>query len=143
MTKEKAVKLLEKISHDYIRARDSVTIGGSFQGYCVDCGKWAEGQYFQAGHFLPSGSSGAVLRYHPQNMHGQRAGCNMKHQQEQVKINYTFAMIKKYGKKRVEELRKLKQKSIKADITFYEMMIDLYRKGDEVAIIHYLEKIVK
>jgi len=112
-----------------------------FSGYCFDCGLWSEGQQFQAGHFYPSGSCGALLRYHPQNMHGQRGGCNMKHQQEKVKINYTLAMIKKYGKKRVEELGRLKNRSIKADSIFYETMIKLYEQKDEKKIIKYLESL--
>lgn len=129
---------LYKISHTFIRKRDSkddITIGGN----CFDCGKYAEGGNFQAGHWIPDSAGGALLRYHPQNMHGQAGGCNMTYQQETVKINYTFAMIKKYGKKRVDELRALRNKTVKADATFYMKLIELYEKGDEKAIIKYLE----
>lgn len=138
--KQKLEKELEKVSHDFIRERDSKDknfIGGN----CFDCGIWAEGQQFQAGHFLPSGSCGALLRYHPHNMHGQSGGCNMKHQQENVKIRYTFSMIKKYGIKYVEKLRSMKQKSIKADVIFLQKLIDLYKKGNEKNIINYLERL--
>lgn len=131
---------LYTISHTYIRKRDSKDkdfIGGN----CFDCGCWAEGGNFQAGYWIPDAGGGAVLRYHPQNMHGQAGGCNMKYNQERVKIDYTFAMIKKYGKKRVDELRALKNKVIKADIIFYQTMIDLYKKGDEKAIVKYLESL--
>lgn len=131
---------LEKVCHDYIRARDSVMVGG-FCGHCFDCGKWSEGQHFQAGHFHPSGSSGAILRYHPHNIHGQASGCNMAFQQERVKINYTLAMINKYGKNYVEKLGQLKQKTIKADCIFYQTMIDLYNEGNEKKIIKYLESL--
>ena len=96
----KAAKELEEVSHTYIRKRDSKTkdfIGGN----CFDCDKYCEGQQFQSGHFSPSGSCGAVLRYHPHNMHGQSGGCNCKYQQEKVKIDYTMRMIKKYVKKYV------------------------------------------
>lgn len=135
---KKAIKNLTLISHTYIRKRDSVNdyeIGGR----CIDCGEIAHGQNFQAGHWIPDAAGGATLRYHPYNMHGQAGGCNMKHQQERVKINYTFRMIKKYGMKRVEELRQLKNKCIKADIIFYEKMIELYKAGDEKAIVKFLE----
>lgn len=65
----------------------------------------------------------------------------MKHQQEKVKINYTFAMIKKYGKKRVEEIRRLRNKTIKADIIFIQKLTELYEKGVEKDIINYLESL--
>lgn len=136
--KQKLEDKLEKVCHDYIRRRDSKDrdfIGG----YCFDCGVWSEGQYFQAGHFLPSGATGVLLRYHPHNIHGQSAGCNMKYRQETVKINYTFKMIAMYGKKYVEKLQQLKYKTIKADVIFLQKMIDLYQEGDEKKIIKYLE----
>lgn len=139
--KQKLEDELEKISHDYIRIRDSKDkhfIGGN----CFDCSNWAEGRHFQAGHFVPSGSCGALLRYHPHNMHGQASGCNMKVQQEQVKIRYTFAMIKKYGLKYVDKLRQMKNKSIKADTIFLSKMIELYKKGDEKLIVKYLESLI-
>jgi len=137
---KKIKKELEKVSHTFIRVRDSKSkefIGG----YCFDCGVWAEGQQFQCGHFEPSGSCGALLRYHPHNMHGQAGGCNCKYQQEKVKINYTMAMIKKYGKKYVDKLRFMKNKSIKADILFYMKMLELYKEGNEKKIVKFLEEL--
>ena len=138
---KKLAQKLEKISHDYIRRRDSINPDVEIGGYCFDCAKLVFGPMFQAGHFLPSGSCGAILRYHPHNMHGQAGGCNCKYQQERVKINYTMAMIKKYGKKYVDKLISLKNKSIKADSIFYEKMIELYEQGDEKAIVNYLENL--
>jgi len=140
LTKKLAQKL-EKVSHDFIRRRDSIEPDIVIGGYCFDCGKLTYRQMFQAGHFLPSGSCGAILRYHPRNIHGQASGCNCKYQQEKVKINYTMAMIKKYGKKYVDSLIALRNKSIKADSIFYQKMIDLYEAGDEEAIVEYLESL--
>ena len=137
---KKAKKDLEIISHTFIRKRDSVhpdLIGG----YCFDCGTYAEGQHFQAGHFETSGGHGAILRYHPHNMHGQASGCNMKQRQEVVKINYTLKMLERYGMERLEKLRQLKNKSVKADIIWYEKMIELYEAGDEKAIVEFLEAV--
>jgi len=138
---EKAIKELKEISHDYIRRRDSFNkeeIGGK----CFDCDTVAYGQQFQAGHFIPDSVGGALLRYHPHNMHGQTGGCNMKPSQERVKIEYTLKMLEKYGLTYVNHLRSLKQKSIKADITFYNKMIELYKKGNEKKIVDYLESLV-
>lgn len=139
---KRAKKKLEELSHTYIRNRDSYR-KGIIAGICCTCGKWCEGGDFQAGHYEPDGSCGVLLRYHPQNMHGQGGFCcniNRNHQQK-MGNDYTFFMINKYGKERVEQIRRLKQKSISADIIFYETMIDLYSKGDEQKIIHYLEEI--
>lgn len=135
---KRAKKQLKKISHDFIRNRDSVN-DYEFAGNCFDCGKYTEGSQFQCGHWEPDSTGGATLRYHPHNMHGQSGSCNCYFRQEQVKINYTMAMIKKYGHDRVNELLLLRNKSIKADIFFYEKMIDLYKSGVEEDIVSYLE----
>lgn len=136
-TIKKLKKDLEIISHTYIRKRDG--INGEIKGYCFDCGEYVEGQQFQAGHWEASGSSGALLRYHPDNMHGQAGKCNMLRSQERVKIAYTMRMIEKYGLERVEELRRLKQKIVKADRYFYTTLIELYKAGNEKTIIEFLE----
>ena len=139
---KKAKEELVELSHTHVRRRDSID-EDKIGGYCFDCGEYAEGQQFQAGHFEADSVGGALLRYHPLNMHGQAGGCNMKQSQERVKINYTLKMIDMYGREFVDFLRSLKKKSIKADIIFYERMIELYKAGDEVAIINYLHNLAK
>lgn len=135
-----AKNILVQLSHDFVRERDSIFEAEKFGGYCVDCGKYDSGQQFQAGHWIADAVCGVLLRYHPRNMHGQKGGCNMKHQQETVKINYTFAMIKKYGTEYVEKLRAMKdKKTAQGDIFFYEKLIELYRAKDEQAICDFLE----
>lgn len=139
---KRIVTELEKVSHDFIRHRDSDEQNKhaeTFGGNCFDCGMYDEGQYFQAGHFEPSGANGARLRYHPHNMHGQRGGCNMKQRQEFVKINYTLAMIRKYGQDYVYKLKALKNKPLKADIIFYSKLLGLYKAGNEDDIVEFLE----
>lgn len=138
--KKKLAKKLEKISHDYIRRRDSFNndlniIGGN----CFDCGSQAFGQQFQCGHFIPDSVGGALLRYHPLNMHGQAGKCNVWFNSEMVKIRYTAMMYQKYGKKRVASLIALKNRSIKADSLFYLKMIKLYEQGNENKIVKYLD----
>ena len=136
---KKLAKELETISHTFIRKRDG--INGQIKGYCIDCGKYAEGQQWQAGHFEPSGASGALLRFHPHNMNGQAGSCNVGYVQERVKVAYTLKMIDMYGREYVDKLRALKQRSIKADRFFYEEMIALYKTGNEKLIVEYLENI--
>lgn len=140
---QKLAKELEKISHDYIRRRDSKDkdfIGGN----CVTCGKYCENGNFQAGHWEPSSTCGAILRFHPHNMAGQGGYCcNInRHGQQRMGNEYTMVMIAKYGIKYVEYLRSLKHKTIKADSIFYQKMIDLYTAGDEKAIVAYLDSLV-
>jgi len=139
---KKAKEVLYKLSHTYIRRRDSKDpdfIGGN----CFTCGKWCEGGDFQAGHFEPDSTGGALLRYHPLNMNGQGGYCcNInRHGQQRIGIEYYDRMVKKHGLKKVQALRALKQKSIKADLPFYLKMIELYETGDEKKIIKYLESL--
>lgn len=136
---KKLAKVLEKISHDYIRNRDSVSYG-TIAGYCFDCGEYVVGQQFQAGHWIPS-SKGALTRYHPHNMHGQAGKCNCKYDQEKVKINYTFKMQDKYGYEHCMKLKAMSEKMVKANTKFYEDLIELYKEGDETKIVGYIDSI--
>lgn len=135
---KRAKKILHDLSHTYIRKRDSI-YEDKIAGYCFDCGKPAEGVMFQAGHWIPDSVGGATLRYHPDNMHGQAGGCNAHFQQEKVKVDYTLKMVEIYGMERVEALKALKNRTIKADILWYEKMIELYTKAVEKDIVHFLE----
>lgn len=135
---KRAKAKLEKISHDFVRRRDS-KVDDRLAGNCVDCGLWTEGGQFQAGHFESSGGNGAWLRYHPRNMHGQAGGCNMARSQEKVKISYTLKMIDKYGREYVDYLRSYKQISIKADIYYYESLYNMYQNGTEEQICEWLD----
>ena len=134
-----AKNVLYKLSHTYIRERDSKD-ESFIAGNCFDCGVWCEGGNFQAGHFIPD-SRGFITRYHPHNMHGQAGGCNMKYQQERVKINYTMKMIAKYGKAYVDKLILLSNKTVRVDLSVYLKLIELYREKDEPKIVKYIESL--
>ncbi len=136
---KKAKKKLVEVSHTHVRKRDSVS-EDKIGGYCFDCGRYAEGAQFQCGHWIPDSSGGASLRYHPHNMHGQSGACNCGYNQEMVKINYSTNMVRKYGQERIDKLLQLKNKVIKADIIWYEKLIELYTVGNEQDIINFLEK---
>lgn len=138
---KKAKKDLKELSHTFVRRRDG--INGELRGYCFTCGTYCEGGNFQAGHWEPDSTGGALLRFHPSNMNAQGGYCcNInRHGQQRVANEYTLRMIEKYGLERVNQLRRLKQKSIKADILFYLKMIELYRTGDEAKIVEYLESL--
>ena len=141
---KRAKNVLTELSHTFVRKRDSVSGDGNvFGGPCCSCGKFCGGSDFQAGHWEADSTGGAILRYHPQNMHGQGGFCcNInRHGQQRMGVAYTMFMIKRYGLKHVEFLRSLKKKVIKADIIFFETMIELYRQGDEKKIVAYLHSL--
>ncbi len=137
---KKAIKTLALLCHTFVRHRDSID-DYEIGGYCFDCGKLVQGADFQAGHWTPSSSGGALLRYHPLNIHGQASSCNCGYRQEMVKVNYTLAMTRKYGEEKCLKLLALKNKTIKADLIFYLKMIELYKLGVEQDIVDYLESI--
>lgn len=140
---KKAQAKLKEICHAFVKDRDGIPNNYRRSGICCTCGRYCEGGDYQAGHYEPSGSCGALLRYHPQNIHGQGGFCcniNRNHQQK-MGNDYTFYMIKRYGQKRVAELRALKRRNIKASLSFYEKMIELYETRDEKKIIKYLESL--
>lgn len=136
---KKLAKELETISHMYIRKRDSA-VDGRIAGYCFDCKKYKEGKDFQAGHWIPS-SKGVLTRYHPHNMHGQASGCNCQYNQEMVKINYTFAMQKRYGDEYCKKLKIMSEKTKRVTEIFYKNMIYLYQQEDEQKIVDYLDRL--
>ena len=131
-----AKKKLYEVSHKYIRDRDCK----DGKGHCIDCNKEVGAKWIQCGHFIPDHSGQILLRYHPHNMWGQFSGCNLKFAQERVKINYTLAMIDKFGRAYVDSLVKMVDagRAVKVDLSFYETMITLYEEGDEGKIINYL-----
>jgi len=131
-------KDLEKISHDFVRARDSIK-GEIKKGFCCSCGLLAEGPLFQAGHYRTSGANGALLRYHPQNMHGQCRDCNCsRYNIENVKVEYAQFMYARYTSEELETMRQMKNYTINANRYFYTSMIDLYKAGDEREIVKFL-----
>lgn len=129
ITVDKVKKTLYTTSHEYIRRRDGVD--GEIKGSCFDCGKYAEGKDFQAGHFFPDGNSGFLLSYHPKNMHGQHSGCNSWFNSELAKIGYTKNFIDKYGEEYFVYLKSLKQKAqnLKPYKDFYETLLNLYKEA--------------
>lgn len=116
-----------------IRQRDKFT--------CITCGRTGSGGQIHAGHFLPSGNCGALLRYHPKNIHAQCYFCNINLGGNGA-IYYT-KMVEKYGQAYVNKLIEIKnQTTISADKEFYSILIEYYKEGNQEEIIKYLEGFV-
>ncbi len=85
---------------------------------CVSCGTVKPWSEMDAGHFVAK-KKGKAIYWLPENIHPQCTGCNRNTDQENVKINYTIWMIKKYGMDRLELLRE------KARTTSHESQTDI------------------
>lgn len=106
---------------------------------CFTSGKYVEGANAHCGHMFPSGSCGAVLRYHPLNLHCQSYYENIN--QGGNGAVYALNFIEKYGQDKMNQMLQLKNKSIKADNYFYETLIDLYTNNTLEEIEEYLHSL--
>jgi len=123
-------KILWKIVSKRVRERDNYI--------CFTSKKKVEGANAHCGHGLPSSICGGRLRYHPKNLH-----CQSYHENINLGGNGTIyyqEQVKRYGKKTVDKLYKLKDKYIKVDSIFYNKLIDLYTSGTWEDIENYLAK---
>lgn len=125
-------KKLWKIVASRIKERDG--------NICFTSGKYVEGANAHCGHMFPSGSCGAVLRYHPKNLHCQSyfENINMGGNGAVYALNF----IEKYGKKEMTRMLKLKNSSIKADTHFYNTMIEMYKNNTLEEIEEYLNGLI-
>lgn len=146
-------KVLWAVVSDYVKKRDSdlqylktesykcrkSTKGVErYGGWCCSCMSWCEDSECNAGHYRSKGSSSAILKYHPQNIHLQCSTCNFA-DDEKVKRQYGYFMERKFGPEIFKKFNRLNYKLINADLSFYKKLIQLYQEGDEVKIIKYLE----
>ena len=90
-------KILWRIVSPYIRQRDNYT--------CFTCGEKLDKYNSHAGHFIPHGSY-SDTDFDETNLHCQCIRCN-KFLSGNL-MEYTLKMIKMYGKKHVEDLRRRK-----------------------------------
>ncbi len=95
---------------------------------CYTCGRTnLEGSNCQLGHFLPSGACGAFLRYDLRNLRIQCYHCNINLGGNGAE--YYQRMVTEVGQRKVNQLFKDKQKSVKATdhyaklITEYELLL--------------------
>ena len=86
---------------------------------CVICGKSGlEGSGWHTGHFIPRSTCGAFLRYCLRNLHSSCYNCNINLGGNGAM--FLVALEERYGRPFVNKILQDKQKTIKADIIFYE-----------------------
>lgn len=92
---------------------------------CYTCKKSGlVGSSWQTGHFIPSAVGGASLRYDLRNLRPQCYRCNIDLSGNGA-IFYRL-LAAEHGQQYVDELFQEKQKTVKADVTFYQNLIDEY-----------------
>ena len=79
----------------------------------------------QTGHFIPSGSCGAFLRYDLRNLRIQDYFCNIN--QGGAGAEFYRRMVKEIGQKEVDKIFQDKQRIIKADVIWYSQKIKEYK----------------
>lgn len=87
---------------------------------CVTCTNEGYWKSFQAGHFIP-GRRNSIL-FVEENCHVQCYACNVCNHGNLIPY-YEF-MENKYGKKKIKELKKLKERSVTFNESDYETMIE-------------------
>ena len=111
--RKKAAKLA---CHAYIRERDKDEL-------CPCCNK-PLGYRFQAGHFIESGNF-SFIRYHEDNIHGQRLHCNMFKGGDSG--DYENNLRIRIGDDRVDWLKENKNKEIKRTAEDYKEIENYYK----------------
>ena len=127
-SKLKSIKSLKKRALKwlsiYIRTRDcSDTTGTLDFGKCFTCGKPCDFKNLQAGHFV-QGRLHAVL-FDERNVHAQCYRCNVPLKGNL--IEYYPRMLKKYGKKVIEELKEKNRGTRKFKRWEYEGLIEKFK----------------
>ena len=101
-TVQDLLKKAQAVFNQYIRLRDK-------DKKCISCDSKLKGK-FDAGHYVSSGSCKA-LTFDENNVHGQCVHCN-QHKHGNL-ISYREGLIKRLGIDTVEELEKMRHKTVK------------------------------
>lgn len=94
---------------------------------CVICGATGlDGSNWQTGHFIPSSTCGAFLRYDLRNLHSNCYRCNINLGGNGAM--YYEALKRDYGQGFIDSVFGDKQTIIKADTQFYEQKIQDFQE---------------
>lgn len=92
---------------------------------CFTCGKFCEGSNRHIGHFIPSSTCGAFLRYDLRNLRIQCYHCNINGGGQGAE--YYKRLVEEMGQEHVDQIFRDKNISIKADAQWYEGKIAEYK----------------
>lgn len=100
---------------------------GNGEWNCFTCGKHIDEPHkAHTGHFIPSASCGAYLRYDLRNLRVQCYYCNINLGGNGA--TYYKNLVEEKGKKYVDQIFKDKQISVKADWVWFETKIEEYEE---------------
>jgi len=115
----------------YIRTRDAIkTTGGIDYCVCISCGqtKPAFGiGCIQAGHFVPSRRNSVL--FDEECVNGQCYGCNCG--QGGMWVEYEEIMVRRHGRKKVEEMKRRKHETVKYTAGDLEEIRDKYKQKEK------------
>lgn len=94
---------------------------------CYTCPKTGlEKSNWHTGHFIPSASGGAILRYDLRNLRPQCYHCNINHSGNGA--FFYRRLVEDEGQEYVDKLFQDKNIIVKADAMFYNSLIEKYEK---------------
>lgn len=123
MKKQSIAVLKKKLWKEFsifIRNRDG--------GICFTCDARCEGSNYHAGHFIAKAAGGLALYFNEDNVHGQCMRCNIHLGGNQWEYG------QRLGKKKVNELMKLKNETWKWGVNDYLEKISYYKTINENSI---------
>lgn len=91
---------------------------------CFTCGNYCDGSNRHVGHFIPSSTCGALLRYDLRNLRIQCYRCNIHGGGEGA--TYYKNLVEEKGQDYVDQIFKDKHKTVKADWVWFEEKISEY-----------------
>lgn len=119
-------KLKEKLWNECKRIVRKTYIKNDIYWNCFTCDRVIdEPAKAQTGHFLPSSTCGASLRYDLRNLRIQCYNCNIN--QGGAGADFYRKLVEENGQEYVDQIFRDKHKTIKADQWWYQEMIDKYK----------------
>lgn len=125
--KKKSKQSISKIQRQiWEECRRIKNIGKSACVYCYTCGaRDLQGSNKQLGHMWAKASIGAILKYELDILEWQCAKCNIWG--GGMGADFYKRKLKELGKKRMDELEQMRNKSVKA-YDFYVDLLEKYKK---------------
>ena len=125
MRKQKVSTVKKKVWEECKRIVRSRYAIGEGRWSCFTCDRIIEEKKdAHTGHFIPSGSCGAFLRYNLRNLRIQCYNCNINLGGNGAE--YYRRMVREVGEREVNQLFIDKNKTVKADIIFYLNLLEEY-----------------
>lgn len=115
----KLIKMLDEVFSRYIRRRDC----SNGIGRCISCGALVTYESCDAGHYV--GRAHTATRWNETNVHAQCLSCN-RQKYGNLKA-YRRRLVELYGLEAVENLERMKHRTVHLRESDYRELIEYYR----------------